>query len=490
MKQDDQLANFAEWNPNPIIELNSSGTVVYANLMARTQFPDITTLSLSHPILKGLKKIISDLQPNQQSEVIVYNREIDWNKKCYEQQIFGFPNASIYVYIMDVTERNQLKAQAHFNDKLATVGILAAGVAHEISNPITWILGNLSIFQNFTNTLKTHKTSSDILKVANKIDETIQEITVGMEQIRDIAHNLKGLARIDKDETIPVDVHKIINMAIAMASLEYKNRAYLEVKFIENMPLTLSNPGKLHQVFLNLLINAAQAIPIGDKKNNKIAVCTYIEKDKIKIDVTDTGQGIPPEILPRIFDPFFTTKPIGQGTGLGLSICQEIIRDLKGEISVRSTVGQGTVFSVVLPMLSETAKKQFEQDIVPSAKNKKHILLVDDDPMLLKIIGHILGGENQIVTALGGGSAMKLIDQHGKLFDIIISDFNMPEISGLDLYHYAAKQHPGLEKRFIFITGGVEMTSVKDFLKSIGNPVLEKPFQPRDIINMINKVCE
>ncbi len=488
MTLDVQLANFAEWNPNAIIELNTAGTVIYANLIARTQFPDIFTQGLSHSILKGLEKILQDFQPNHQSEVIVYNREIDVHGKCYEQQIFALPDAAIYVYILDVTESKQLKAQAHFNDRLATVGILAAGVAHEISNPLTWILGSLSLFQGFTKTLKSNHVNREIQEITNKIDETVHELTRGIEQIRDITSSLKGLAHIDKNEAVPVDVHKIINMAISMASLACKNRAEIETKYAENLPVILSNPGKLHQVFLNLLINAAQAISIGDSQHNKICVSTSLEKSRIRIDVSDTGHGISPEILPKIFDAFFTTKPSGQGTGLGLSICQEIICDLKGKINVQSIVGKGTVFSVYIPVILEISKKQPESDIIAYPGNKKQILLVDDDPMVLKLMRRMLEGQGQITSVLGGSDAMKLIDQHGKLFDIIISDFNMPQISGSDLYHHAAKHYPGLERRFIFVTGGAELPWAKTFLITAGNPVLEKPFQLKDILKMIHKI--
>jgi two-component system cell cycle sensor histidine kinase/response regulator CckA len=497
MEQSAQLANFAEWNPNPILELSGDGTVIYANLIARTQFPDILTLGLAHPILKGLGSVIRDFQPNQQSEVIVYNREIEVNKKCYEQQIFGFLNSCIYVYMIEVTERKQLKAQAHFNDKLSTIGMLAAGVAHEINNPITWVLGNLSLLQNFTNTLSTdlldddeHSHATEVPELLAKIDETIIELMHGMEQVRDITRSLKGLSRIDKNETLPADVHKILNMAIRMASLEFKNRAHLEKNFAENMPLILSNPGKLHQVFLNLLINAAQAIPANDAKQNTIRVSTHIENGSIRVDISDTGKGIAPDILPKIFEPFFTTKQGGQGTGLGLSICREIVRDLKAEMSVKSTVGEGTRFTVYLRIPREALKKTATLDVVTPSKNNKQILLIDDEPMLLKLMQRILQSHGHITTALGGNNAMQLIAERGKEFDIIITDLNMPEVSGSDLYRHAAEKHPGLEKRFVFITGGVEMPWVKEFLTTTGNPVLEKPFLPKDMIDVVDKIYE
>jgi signal transduction histidine kinase len=492
MRLSSDVINFAEWNPNPIIKLNAGGEVVYANLMARTQFPDIITLALNHPLLKGLEDVIRDFQPDNQSEVIVYDRDIDINTKCYEQQIFGFPNTDIYVYIVDVTERKQLMAQAHFNDKLATIGTLAAGVAHEINNPITWVLGNAELLQDLMSQLKSILLEMDqreqVHTLMNKIDEAIVSLLNGAEQVRDITQSIKGLSRIDKKEMIQVDVHKVLKMAITMASLEFKERANLETHFSKQMPVIFSNPGRLHQIFVNLLINAAQAIPEGDLANNHIIVSTSVGNNRVKIDVEDTGKGIPADVLPKIFDPFFTTKPSDEGTGLGLSVCQDIIRELKGEIAVKSEEGKGTIFSVYLPFSASDFKQQETERVVHSAKMNKRILIVDNEPLLLKLMQRIFEGTNQTTVVSSGRDAIELIAKNGKSFDVIITDLNMPDITGLDLYQYAAEKFPGLEQRFIFVTGGVNMPWVKEFLATTRNPVLEKPFLPKDILRIVESM--
>lgn len=488
MKRELQLANFAELNPNPIIELGLDGEILYANLTARTQFPDLFSAGLAHPILSGLEKIIQDFHPNQQSEFIVYNREVTFKSKSYEQQIFALPGTGIYIYIIDITEQNLLKSQAHFNDKMVTIGILAAGVAHEINNPITWLLGNLSLLQDKVITFFSGSSDPGQHELCTKIEEIVAESLQGVEQIRDIARSLKELARIDKAEIRPVDIHKVLHLTITMASIEFKNRARLEMHFAENLPMILSNSGKLHQVFLNLLINAAQAIPSGSIQDNKISVSTQVDKSRIRIDIADTGQGIPADVLPRIFDSFFTTKPAGQGTGLGLSICREIIRELNGEIQVQSTVGQGTTFSVYLPMQFGALESEAPPGATVAHSLKKSILVVDNEPALLKLLQRVLAERHQVTTALGGTAAEELIAKNRGQFDLIISDLNMPDVTGADLYEVIIQKYPELRKKFIFITGGVDVPWAKEFLARAGVPVLEKPFLPKDLLNLVDSL--
>jgi two-component system cell cycle sensor histidine kinase/response regulator CckA len=487
MEKSDTLASFAEWNPNPIIELTLDGSIVYVNLVARTLFPDLLTQGLSHPILSDLKKIIADFQLTGGSEIIVYNQDVTHNKKCYEEQIFSLNDSRIYVYIIDVTERNQLKKQAQFSDKLATIGMLAAGVAHEINNPITWILGNLSLLENYANTLISMSADPNQKELVAKIQDIANESLLGMEQIRDITKSLKELARIDKAAMVPVELDKILNMTITMAALEFKTKAYLERNFAEKLPLVISHSGKLHQVFLNLLINAAHAIPEGDIQHNRIIVSTQVEKNQVRVDIKDTGQGMSPEVLSKIFEPFFTTKTSRQGTGLGLSICHDIMRELQGEIRVVSREGEGSTFSVYLPVQPKVLKEVAEAEKITVYSKKKSILIVDNEPILLKLLHRILLDQHQVTMALGGNEAKELINENPESFDLIITDLNMPEFSGADLYRYAAKKFPGLERKFIFITGGIEMPWVKEFLIKAGNPILEKPFLPKDVLNLIAK---
>ncbi|HAT8180140.1 TPA: PAS domain S-box protein, partial [Legionella pneumophila] len=270
--------------------------------------------------------------------------------EVYPAKVITKNEALIFTIINDVTERHQLRAQAMLHDRLAVTGTMIASIAHEINNPIAWILSNLSYlkkkFEDFKNKEQDLSFKKGMGKIQNVIDESLQ----GANRIQKIIHLFKNFARTAETDQTSVDIHEILRTAIDMASLEYKYRAKIEKKFANNLPLITANSGQLHQVFLNLLINAAQSIKEGDIEHNSIKIKTSFDSDNVCIDIKDTGAGIHPDVLSHIFDPFFTTKPAGTGTGLGLSICYEIIRNLGGKITVQSDVGKGALFRIHLPI--------------------------------------------------------------------------------------------------------------------------------------------
>lgn len=423
----------------------------------------------------------------------------------------------MFSILNDVTERNNLRSQALLNDKLATVGTLAAGIAHEINNPTAWVLSNLSYLAKHMADLKhsiirlsmlnqetdvdkklrfLDELSSDVKQqqLILKFDEIINESIQGAERIRDIVANLKGFARIDESPEKPIDVNETLSNVINMAFPEIKYRAWLEKDFATNLPMICFNSGKLHQVFLNIIMNAAQAIPEGDPAHNKIQIKTQIEEDQIRVDIRDTGIGIPANILDKIFDPFFTTKPVGTGTGLGLYICHEILHNLGGKITVVSAPKQGSTFSVFLPL--ELAKKTQKKPALSANSLKtgsaapKQMLIVDDEEFFLKSLNRMLEKQHNVTTALGGRAALDLLKQKAKNFDVIITDLHMPDIDGIDLYRYVSEKYPALKSRMIFMTGGAYTKSMKDFLAEVTNQRLEKPFTQNEIVEAIDKIFE
>lgn len=237
----------------------------------------------------------------------------------------------------DITELRQMREKIYFDDKLRTIGILAASVAHEINNPIAWILANLSFIKKNISTL-------DQTKLNQLMNESIQ----GAERIRDIVRDFKGFARVNDNEITYIDVQQLLDSAINMVAAKIKQSVLIKKKYAANMPPIKGNNGKLHQVFLNLIMNAFEAMPEADGKNKEICISTSLEKNQARIDVSDTGHGIKPENLDNIFDPFYTTKQTG--TGLGLSISYQIIKSFGGEITIKSVLGEGSTFSVFLPL--------------------------------------------------------------------------------------------------------------------------------------------
>ncbi|MEW5854662.1 MAG: PAS domain S-box protein [Myxococcota bacterium] len=270
----------------------------------------------------------------------------------------GLP--SVVGLLLETTARKQLAAQLMQVDRMVSVGTLAAGVGHEVNNPLTYVDANLDyasrsaqevadlLLAQVGNVSPAAATALDTARERlRELGEALGDARDGAGRVRNIVRDLKTFSRADEDTAGRVRVERVLESAINMAGNVIRQRARL-VKEVGATPPVVANESRLGQVFLNVLVNAAQAIPEG-REPREIHVRTFTEGDRVVVSIADTGVGIPPENLRRIFDPFFTTKPVGQGTGLGLSVCHNIIRALGGEIRVRSQVGVGSEFRLILP---------------------------------------------------------------------------------------------------------------------------------------------
>ena len=238
----------------------------------------------------------------------------------------------------------------------------------------------------------------------------------------------------------------------------------------------MGDSGRLTQVILNLVVNAAQAIPLGHSADHTITIrtgCVPDTANRVFVDVIDTGPGIAPEVLSKIFNPFFTTKDVGEGTGLGLSICDSIIRDLGGQLTVKSALGEGTRFRVELLVAGAALFEDGKESHSSTCLEPMRILVVDDEVRVARSLERLLQ-PNTVVIAVGGDDAIKALESSSS-FDIILCDVMMPNVSGLQLYDYVSKNLPGLEERFIFMTGGAFTDEARVFLETVSNPCLLKP---------------
>ncbi|WPB81378.1 PAS domain S-box protein [Archangium violaceum] len=256
----------------------------------------------------------------------------------------------------DLTEKRRLEQQNIQNDRLASMGALAAGIAHEINNPTSYVLSNLSYLQEWRDELERELEAIPglpprLAETLSEVKEILAECLVGGQRIRDIVRDMRFFSHTAGEEQTPVDIHSCLDVVLRMAHNELKHTARLELHYAESLPPVSASEGRLSQVFLNLIVNAAQAMRSGGTERNVLRVSTAVEGEWVRIDISDTGHGIPPEVLSRIFEPFFTTKPAGSGTGLGLSISQSIIQKMGGEMRVRSEAGRGTTFTLLLPVL-------------------------------------------------------------------------------------------------------------------------------------------
>jgi len=289
---------------------------------------------------------------------------------------------------------------------------------------------------------------------------------------------LRTFARADEGTRGPVDVRAALEAALNIAGNEIRQKATL-VRDYEPVPPVDANPNRIEQVLLNLLLNAVQALPSPEMPGQEIRATLRSSADQVAIIIEDTGSGIPEPLLGKIFDPFFTTKPVGVGTGLGLPICRSIVRGLGGEITVQSRLGEGSQFTVTLPAsrapVPEPEARSHPASVPPPRRGR--ILVVDDEISVARTLKALLENEHDLTLAHSGAEALAaLCAAPGVRFDAIMCDLMMPGISGMELFERIRREYPGLERRIVFMTGGVSMVRAREFLATSPNLTFEKPF--------------
>jgi PAS domain S-box-containing protein len=387
---------------------------------------------------------------------------------------------SVVLVVRDVTERQKLQARLAQSDRMASVGLLAAGVAHEINNPLAYVLANL---EGLAAELPAVEARLPPGEGPTELLLRAREALDGARRIREIVRDLKVFSRTGDDRLGPVSVNQVIDGVLRMTHNEVKYRAALVTDF-GRLPPVRANEGRLAQVFLNLVLNAAQALREGDVENNSIRIRTWAEPGFVFAEVMDTGPGIPEALKERIFEPFFTTKPAGVGSGLGLAISRGIVDEAGGRISVESRPGEGARFVVRLPAAKdESAASPAAGGPVatPVPKGRRgRVLVVDDEAMIRSTLQRLLKPEHEVVAVENGHAAECLLATDDR-FDVVLCDLMMPEVSGMDLYDGLAVTRPELASRMVFISGGAFTERARHFFASVPNLRLEKPF---DVANL------
>jgi two-component system cell cycle sensor histidine kinase/response regulator CckA len=400
----------------------------------------------------------------------------------------------------DITERRHAEIRLAQADRLSTMGTLAAGIAHEINNPLTYVLCNLeSLSQDVPKLAELMRRchaalcshlGADVVKelleaegdsfsptTFDDVAARFRDVLSGAIRIQNIARGLSTFSRVEGSEVAPVHVHHAAEQAITLALNQIKFRARL-VKDFGQVPLVLGSDSKLAQVFLNLLINAAHSIDEGHVEHNEIRIRTWADDAAVFVEVSDTGKGIAREHHDRIFEPFFTTKEVGAGSGLGLSISRNIVTAFGGEISFSSEPGKGTRFLIRLPRLpedSQASDASTQADAPPRSTPRGRILVVDDEQGIRAIIARMLGRKHEVVTAASGEEAEAILEKDRR-FDLIYCDLMMPRISGMELHAWLAERDAGLAAQLVFMTGGAFTPGASAYLARVGNLRVEKPF--------------
>ncbi len=381
----------------------------------------------------------------------------------------------------DVTEQRQMQAQLILADRMLSVGVLAAGLAHEINNPLTAVVANLG----FAIDAVRRPPCADVAEgLGREILEDLLEAQQAADRVRSIVRDVKVLAHSDQDQRWPVDVNQVLDASARIASTELR-RGVRVVKQYSELPPVQANESRLGQVFVNLIVNAFQAIPEG-KQPAEVGLTTRLEPpNRVVVAISDSGHGMSPEVLARLFTPFFTTKPTGVGTGLGLSISQAIVQGLGGEITAESVPGVGSVFSVRLPAAAPTrasARPVVMHPVpappappAPPAATLPRVLVVDDEPVVGKVLARLLAADHDVTVVTSGAEALAHIADSGR-WDAIVCDLMMPAMTGIELYAAVSRTAPDLARRMVFMTGGTVVEHDRDFIDRVGIPCLEKPF--------------
>ena len=385
----------------------------------------------------------------------------------------------------DLTERKRMQAQLVLNDRMASLGMVAGMIAHDINNPLAYVIANLHILD------------SDVLPrlgvsvpERDEVRALLADAQLGAARAREIVQQFRIYSRGEKEarrETL--EVHHALEASLRLASNEIRHRARLVRDYGDPMRVE-ANEVQLGQVLLNLLVNAAQAIPEGGVERNEIRVLTRLRGAEAIIEIRDTGMGIPSDKLEQVFEPFFTTKPSAIGTGLGLSICRNIINSLGGRLELESELGRGSVFRIRLPAVapsSITVLPPPVQELAAGETRRGRILIVDDEPLVSQAIRRALQREHEVMALTSAREAHARLSR-GEQFDLILCDIMMPEMSGIDLHQELARLSPELAARMVFLTGGAFTPRAREFLSQIKNPCVEKPFLPRDLQELVRSL--
>jgi signal transduction histidine kinase/CheY-like chemotaxis protein len=370
----------------------------------------------------------------------------------------------LLLVIDDISGQKEQQARMIANSRLVSVGEMAAGVAHELNNPLTAILG--------FSQLALRQSVDDVLK------RDLEAIVTESERAGRIVDNLLSFARSHNSGNRVFDAGASIRKILDLREYECRvNNIEVVTYFDPDTPKTAADVHKMEQVILNLLSNAIQAIADGPGRGT-ITVGVVAIEGKLRISFTDDGPGIPPHVLPHIFEPFFTTKPVGKGTGLGLSICQSIVREHGGDIRVESRPRRGTTFVVEIPMVPvDEPEPASRADPVeqPVSYTMLRVLAVDDEPAVLEMLARALGGMgHQVDVSRDGAESLRMI--HLTDYDAILLDLRMPGLGGPEVYRCIQGLRPDLTSRVLFITGDTVSPDTRSFVESIKAEVLQKPF--------------
>jgi two-component system NtrC family sensor kinase len=382
----------------------------------------------------------------------------------------------ILVIMRDITAKKRIEQKTMQTEKLTSLGLLTSGIAHELNNKLTPILGFADLMDPDHLSPQDQKRLSIIINSASAA--------------KGIVESLLKFSRNKPPEKNIFDMREVINRTINLYSPIIKKRGIDIINEDSEDPLYIkADMNCMEQVLVNFINNSIDAI---DESSGTIWIRSLINDEFVYVTIEDTGGGIAEDVKTKIFDPFFTTKPKDKGTGLGLSICYGIISDHKGEVFIENT-SNGAMATMKIPAIMEVDTKDEDtgKDDEPvsmlyeNQKRQSLIMVVEDEADLLDLMVDTLSPHYKVITFENGRKACDNLEEYA--WELIISDLRMPVMNGMEFYHEAIKKNPGLKKRFLFITGDTYDFQVKEFLETTGVTYLRKPFRIKELRESVHK---
>jgi signal transduction histidine kinase/CheY-like chemotaxis protein len=380
-------------------------------------------------------------------------------------------DGSVLIVMRDVTDQRKLLRRVTAAENLASLGTLAAGLAHEINNPLTYVITSITAVGQAL------PTGNDNAKfeVGAALD--------GCWRIRDLVQSILQTTNNTKDATEAIHVPEVIDAALTLVKSQVRHHASILWK-PDDVPFALAHRTKLVQVVVNLVVNASQAFADSHTSEHEIRVRAYGDGQHVVIEVQDNGPGMDEKVRQRALEPFFTTKEPGQGSGLGLFLCNSIVDSLGGSLHIESRLGHGTTVTVRLPVAEQAPCSQVICRSTPSCPSEPatqlRVLIIDDEPEIRRALQRILSRKCAVSLSVNGAEAWQRF-VNGETYDVILCDLLMPEMTGMDLFRALAKDCPDQAERVLFLTGGATSETTRIFITNHANRVVGKPFKPAEV---------
>ena len=438
------------------------------------------------PIRQARRPALDKILPAVSRGEAFHTELADYRKdgSSLELEVRGIPvqyqgNPHMLTISRDITEKKRAaeelirqREMLHQREKLAALGSLLAGVAHELNNPLSVVVARAAILEE--------RDDPGTREAASKI-------RAAAERCARIVRTFLAMARQQQPERAPVAISEVVSAALDITGYALKSSGIeVTLDLAENLPPVLADADQLHQVFMNLIINAQQALQ-DQPRRRKLTLTSRFDPgvNSIRIAVADNGPGIPDSVRNRIFEPYFTTKPLGKGTGVGLAVCLGIVEAHGGALTVGGGEGLGTIFTIVLPA-SSLDGDDAEHTKPPKMKaGERSALVVDDEAGVREILTEILTGSgHRVVAAASGREALERMGE--ERFDVILTDIRMPDLDGRALYREIERRWPERAAQVVFVSGDTLTSTLRAFAEESGRPVIEKPFLPSEVRRVVD----